>query len=56
MVFTQNININDVVNNQEFMKICTEHLGCKDCPLKDQDMNIQNSVITCLTGRVKTSK
>ena len=32
-MFAQHININDMVNSQEFMKICTEHPECKGCPL-----------------------
>lgn len=52
MIF-QNININDMVNNNEFIHICTQHPECKDCPLKEGDMNIQNSVVRCETSRSK---
>ena len=32
MIFQQ-VNINDVVANQKFTQICTEHPECKGCPL-----------------------
>ena len=52
MIF-QNININVAPSNNEVMKICTQHPECKDCPLKEGDMNIKNSVVICETGRSK---
>lgn len=52
MIF-QNININIAPNNGEVMKICTQHPECKDCPLKEGDMNIQNYIVRCETGRMK---
>lgn len=36
---------------RHFNEICTTHLGCVDCPLKTQDMQISNSIIRCNTGR-----
>ena len=54
MIF-QNININFAPENDEVMKICTQHHECKDCPLKEGDMNIQNSVVRCETGRNNNS-
>lgn len=54
MIF-QNININDIntASNQEFMKICSEHPECKDCPLKDEDVQLQSGITRCLIGRQK---
>ena len=42
-MFAQHININgmNMANSQEFMKICSEHPECKDCPLKDKDVQLQ---------------
>ena len=54
MIF-QNININATFNDNEVMQICTQHPECKDCPLKEGDMNIQNSVVRCETGRGKSN-
>ena len=56
MVFTQNININNVINNQEVMKICKEHPECKDCPLKDNDVQLKGGLTRCETGRGKGGK
>lgn len=54
MIF-QNININGVnmATNQEFMKICREHPECIDCPLKDEDVQLQGGMTRCETGRKK---
>lgn len=52
-MFTQHININNIVANQEFMKICAEHPECKDCPLNDKDVQLQNGMMRCETGRQK---
>lgn len=52
-MFTQYININNMAGNQEFMKICTEHPECKDCPLKDKDVQLQSGMTRCETGRSK---
>ena len=54
MIF-QNININFAPENDEVMKICTQHPECKECQLKEGDMNIQNSVVICKTGRSKNN-
>ena len=48
-----NININNTFENQEFMKICSEHPKCIDCPLKHKDIQLQTGIIRCETGRVK---
>ena len=53
MIFTQNININNMVNNQGIMKICTEHPDCEDCPLLNDDAKDSTSVITCETARIR---
>ena len=55
-MFAQHININNVANSQEFMKICSEHPECKDCPLKDKDVQLQSGLIRCETGRAKGGK
>lgn len=47
--------INQAVN-QEFMNICKAHPSCIDCPLKNGDMNIQDIVLRCETGRTKENK
>lgn len=54
-MFAQHININgmNMANSQEFMKICTEHPKCKDCPLKDKDIQLQSGMTRCDTGRAK---
>lgn len=53
MVFTQNINLNNIANNQEVMKICTEHPECVDCRLKDNDIRLGAVLVRCETGRAK---
>ena len=55
-MFTQHININNMAGSQEFMRICSEHLECKDCPLKDKDVQLQGGMTRCETGRVKGDK
>lgn len=52
-MFAQHININNMVGSQEFMKICSEHPECKDCPLKDKDVQLQSEMTRCETGRAK---
>lgn len=52
-MFTQHININNMASNQEFMKICTDHPECIDCPLNDKDVQPQSGIIRCETGRAK---
>lgn len=47
--------INQAVN-QEFMNICKSHPGCKDCPLKNEVMNVQGTKLRCETGRSKGNK
>ena len=56
MVFTQQVHFqrNNTVD-REFEKICKEHPSCENCPLQDEDVNIQDIVITCITGRMKGS-
>ena len=54
MVFTQQVNFGaNMANSQEFMKICSEHHECKDCPLKDKDVQLQSGLTRCETGRAK---
>ena len=52
-MFAQHINIINMASDQEFMKICNEHLGCKDCPLKDKDIQLQSGLTRCETGHRK---
>ena len=47
--------INQAVN-QEFMNICRAHPSCINCPLKNSDMDIQGTKLTCLTERQKENK
>ena len=54
-MFSQHININNFVSSDEFMKICTEHPECKNCPLKDKDIQLKNGITRCETGRAKGS-
>ena len=56
MVFTQQVHFqrNNTVD-REFEKICKVHPSCENCPLQDEDVNIQDVVITCITGRMKGS-
>ena len=35
------------------MMICSEHPKCKDCPLKDEDIQLQSSLTRCEIGRAK---
>ena len=55
-VFTQQVNFGNMGGNQEFMKICSEHPECKDCPLKEEDMQLQSGLTRCVTGRMKGDK
>ena len=52
-MFSQHININNVASSQEFIKICTEHPKCENCPLKDKDVQLQGVMTRCETGRAK---
>ena len=54
-MFAQHININgmNMVNSQEFKKICSEHPECISCPLKDKDVQLQGGLSRCETGRMK---
>ena len=54
MVFTQNINLNNMMNNQEAIKICTEHPECIGCQLKDNDVRLGDVLVRCETGRRKS--
>lgn len=54
-MFAQHININSMhmANSQEFVKICSEYPECKDCPLKDKDVQLHGGLTRCETGRAK---
>ena len=57
MIFQQvNLGAINQAVNQEFMNICKSHTSCKNCPLKNGDMNIQDIVLRCETGRAKENK
>ena len=54
MVFTQQVNFGvNMANNQEFMKICSEHPECIGCPLRDKDVQLQGGLTRYETGRMK---
>lgn len=53
MIFTQQVNFNDVFPTKEIMKICEEHSCCKECPLLKEDMNINGVLVRCDTGKAK---
>lgn len=54
MVFAQQVNFGaNMANSQEFMKICSEHLECVGCPLRDKDVQLQGGLTRCETGRRK---
>lgn len=53
MIFSQQVNINNMVINQELMRICELHPGCEGCDLQNKDMNIQGVMVRCETGRAK---
>ena len=57
-MFAQHINFNgmNMVNSQEFKKICSEHPECISCPLKDKDVQLQGGLTRCETGRMKGDK
>ena len=57
MMFTQQVHFqgNSLVD-REFDKICKEHLSCEGCPLKEDSMKISESVVTCITGKMKGVK
>lgn len=38
-------------DTDEFINICNQHMRCKDCPLKIQDLTIGSSTFRCNTGR-----
>ena len=54
-MFAQHININgmNIAGSQEFMRICSEHLECKDYPLKNKDVQLQSCMTRCGAGRRK---
>lgn len=52
-MFAQHININNMDCSQEVMKICSEHTECKDCSLRDKDVQLQGGLTRCITGRAK---
>lgn len=57
MIFQQvNLGAINQATNQEFMKVCKSHPGCKDCPLKNSDMDIQGTILRCETGRAKENR
>lgn len=57
MVFTQQVNFGvNMANSQEFMKICSEHLQCVGCPLKDKDVQLQGGLTRCEMVRMKGDK
>lgn len=47
MIFTQNINFNNMGANQELANICATHPKCIGCPLLNDDKQIGNSVVRC---------
>lgn len=54
MMFTQQVHFqgNGLVD-REFDKICREHPSCEGCPLKEESIKISESVVTCITGKMK---
>lgn len=57
MIFQQvNFSAINQAIGQEFMGICKSHPSCKDCPLKNSDMNIKGAKLRCETGREKENK
>ena len=57
MIFQQvNLGAINQMINQEFMNICKSHPGCRDCPLKTEDVDIQGTILRCDTGRAKESR
>lgn len=50
-VFT--MDMNNVEVNEEYLKTCRSHPGCKDCPLLTGNMKIKGVEIYCNTGREK---
>lgn len=51
MIFQTNFQSNSNMVNNEIRKICEQHLGCADCPLKEKDLQIEDSLVRCDTGR-----
>ena len=39
--------------NDEFMRICSEHIGCENCPLLDKKIVGNGVEIICNTGMEK---
>lgn len=57
MIFQQvNLGAINQVFNQEFMNICKSHPSCENCPLKNNDMDVQGVMLRCDTGRAKENK
>ena len=52
--FSNFTNVNQ--GNEEFMKICEKHEGCKDCPLLKGSVNIGGFETICDTGMAKDKK
>ena len=46
-------NMNMGQGNDEFMKICSEHIGCENCPLLDKKIVGNGVEIICNTGMEK---
>ena len=57
MMFTQQVHFqgNGLVD-REFDKICREHPSCEGCPLKEESIKISESVVTCITRKMKGVK
>ena len=57
MIFQQvNLGAINQAVNQEFMNICKSHPSCENCPLKNNDMDVQGVMLRCDTGRAKENK
>lgn len=53
MVFTQNINFNNMGIVEEVSNICAMHPECVGCPLANEDKQIGNSVVRCENAFLK---
>ena len=52
-MFVQHIDIANIADSQEFMRICSEHPGCDGCPFRYEDVQLQGGLTRCETGRMK---
>lgn len=57
MMFTQQVHFQgNTPIDKEFDDICRAHPVCEGCPLKEESIKISESVVTCITRKMKGVK